>query len=71
VAVTDTCKEVIDGLVRRTIPRDALVDARGLWMFRRETLVRALDRLGTRADIGNLVDLCRAARLRVRVLLAQ
>ena len=71
VPVTDTCKEVVDGVVRRTMPRDALVDARGPWTFRRETLMQALDRVGTGAEIGNLIDLCRAARLRVRVLIRQ
>jgi 2-C-methyl-D-erythritol 4-phosphate cytidylyltransferase len=69
--VTDTCKEVVDGLVRRTIPRDTLVDARGPWAFRREALVQALDRVGTGADISNLIELCRAAGLRVRSLIPQ
>ena len=69
--VTDTCKEVVDGFVRRTIPRDTLVDARGPWTFRRETLMQVLDRVGTGAEISNLIDLCRAARLRVRVLIQQ
>jgi 2-C-methyl-D-erythritol 4-phosphate cytidylyltransferase len=71
VPVTDTCKEVVDGLVRRTIPRDTLVDARGPWAFRREALMQALDNVGTGADISNLIELCRAARLRVRVLIPQ
>jgi 2-C-methyl-D-erythritol 4-phosphate cytidylyltransferase len=71
VPVTDTCKEVVDGLVRRTVPRDTLVDARGPWVFRREALLQALDRLGTGADIGNLIELCLAARLSVRVLIPQ
>jgi 2-C-methyl-D-erythritol 4-phosphate cytidylyltransferase len=71
VPVTDTCKEVVDGLVRRTIPRDTLVDARGPWAFRREALMQALDRLGTGPDIGNLIELCRAAGLRVRALTPQ
>ena len=71
VPVTDTCKEVVDGLVRRTIPRDTLVDARGPWAFQHEALVQALDRVGTGADISNLIELCRAARLRVRVLIQE
>jgi 2-C-methyl-D-erythritol 4-phosphate cytidylyltransferase len=71
VPVTDTCKEVVDGLVRRTIPRDTLVDARGPWAFGREALIQALDRVGTGADISNLIELCQAARLRVRVLTPQ
>jgi len=69
--VTDTCKEVVDGLVRRTIPRDTLVDARGPWTFGREGLMQALDRVGTGSNISNLIELCRAARLRVRVLIPQ
>jgi 2-C-methyl-D-erythritol 4-phosphate cytidylyltransferase len=69
VPVTDTCKEVVDGLVRRTIPRDTLVDARGPWTFRRDALMLALNRIGAGAEISNLVELCQAARLRVRVLI--
>ena len=69
VPVTDTCKEVVDGLVRRTIPRDTLVDARGPWTFQRDTLMLALDRIGAGAEISNMIELCQAARLRVRVLI--
>ena len=71
VPVTDTCKEVVGGRVRRTIPRDTLVDARGPWTFPRESLMQALDLVGSGAQVGNLIELCRAARLRVRVLLSQ
>jgi hypothetical protein len=69
--ITDTCKEVIDGIVRRTVPRDTLVDAGGPWMFRRGELARALHAVGSGGDVSNLVDLCRIARLRVRVLIHQ
>ena len=69
VAVTDTCKEVVDGLVRRTIPRDTVVDASGPWTFGREALMQALDRVGTAPQVSNLIELCQAARLRVRVLI--
>jgi 2-C-methyl-D-erythritol 4-phosphate cytidylyltransferase len=69
VPVTDTCKEVVDGLVRRTVPRDTLVDARGPWTFRRDALMLALDRIGAGAQISNLIELSQAARLRVRVLI--
>jgi 2-C-methyl-D-erythritol 4-phosphate cytidylyltransferase len=69
VPVTDTCKEVVDGLVRRTIPRDTLVDARGPWTFQREALMQALDRVGSGVQVSNPVELCQAARLRVRVLI--
>ena len=71
VPVTDTCKEVVDGLVTRTIPRDVLADARGPWTFRRETLMQALDRVGTGADISSLIELSQAAGLRVRVVIPQ
>jgi 2-C-methyl-D-erythritol 4-phosphate cytidylyltransferase len=69
VSVTDTCKEVVDGLVRRTIARDTLVDARGPWTFHRDTLMLALDRIGAGGQISNLIELCQAAHLRVRVLI--
>jgi 2-C-methyl-D-erythritol 4-phosphate cytidylyltransferase len=69
VPVTDTCKEVVDGLVRRTIPRDMLVDARGPWTFQRDALMLALDRIGTAPQVSNLIELSQAARLRVRVLI--
>jgi 2-C-methyl-D-erythritol 4-phosphate cytidylyltransferase len=55
--------------VTRTIPRDDLVDARGPWTFRRETLIQALDHVGTGAEISNLIELCRVAGLRVRVVI--
>jgi 2-C-methyl-D-erythritol 4-phosphate cytidylyltransferase len=55
--------------VTRTIPRDDLVDARGPWTFRRETLIQALDHVGTGAEITNLIELCRVAGLRVRVVI--
>ena len=68
VPITDTCKEVTDGHVRRTVPRDTLVDARGPWMFPREILLEALGRVSGRDRIATLIDLCRAARLDVRVV---
>jgi 2-C-methyl-D-erythritol 4-phosphate cytidylyltransferase len=67
VPITDTCKEVVDGLVRRTVPRDALVDVRGPWLFDRSELISALDAAST-SDVATLLDLCRAVHLRVRVL---
>jgi 2-C-methyl-D-erythritol 4-phosphate cytidylyltransferase len=69
VPVTDTCKEVVDGMVRRTIPRDTLVDAGGPWTFGRDALMLALDRIGTAPQVSNLIELCQAAHLRVRVLI--
>jgi 2-C-methyl-D-erythritol 4-phosphate cytidylyltransferase len=69
--ITDTCKEVVDGLVRRTVPRDTLVEVTGPWMFRRQELVQALDHVGRDATISNLVELCRVASLQVRLLIRQ
>lgn len=69
VPITDTCKEVIDGNVRRTIPRDTLADARGPWLFPREIISNALDRVSLRDSISSLVDLCRVARLDVRAVM--
>ena len=69
VPVSDTCKEVVDGLVRRTVPREALVDLRGPWVLSRTTLVQALERLGLSASPADPLELCRLAGLRIRVLL--
>jgi 2-C-methyl-D-erythritol 4-phosphate cytidylyltransferase len=71
VPITDTCKEVVDGYIQRTVPRDTLADARGPWMFPRETLTRALDRVSSREAVTTLIDLCRAAQLDVRVMTLQ
>lgn len=46
LAVSDTCKEVVDGLVRRTVPRENLVTLTGPWLVSREALTGALDRVG-------------------------
>ena len=68
--VRDTCKEVIDGLVRRTVPRDSLATVSGPWLFTREALTDALARIeGRERDLTGLVALCEAARLKVRVVL--
>jgi 2-C-methyl-D-erythritol 4-phosphate cytidylyltransferase len=67
--VSDTCKEVVDGLVRRTVPRDSLVTLTGPWAFTRQALTDALDRVaGHDRDLTGMVDLSEAARLRVRVV---
>jgi len=72
VPIGDTCKEVVDGLVRATIPRESLMVARGPWEFSRDALVDALDRVARReSEIRDLTGLCEAARVRVRVLAAQ
>ena len=68
--VSDTCKEVIDGLVLRTVPRDSLATVTGPWLFTGEALTDALARIeGRERDITGLVALCEAARLKVRVVL--
>ena len=68
VAITDTVKEVANGLVVRTVPRDTLVYASGPWEFDRETLITALDNLGSVADPPTLLDIARLAHLRVHVV---
>ena len=70
IPITDTCKEVVDGLVRRTIPRDDLVDAQGPWIFSREALHAALDGVVDQTKIESIVELCRRANLAVRVRLS-
>jgi 2-C-methyl-D-erythritol 4-phosphate cytidylyltransferase len=70
--VSDTCKEVVEGLVRATIPRESLVVATGPWLFDRDALAEALDRVARRhTDIQHMTALCEAARVRVRVLVTQ
>ena len=66
LAVTDTCKEVVGGVVRKTVPRDQLADARGPWSFDRSALAEALGHVN-RATIETMLELCRAAGIRARV----
>jgi len=66
--VTDTVKQVANGLVLRTVPRDTLIDASGPWEFDRETLITALDTLGSGANPQTLLDIARLAHLRVYVV---
>ncbi|HSO93949.1 MAG TPA: hypothetical protein VLS53_05705, partial [Candidatus Dormibacteraeota bacterium] len=44
--VSDTCKEVREGLVLRTVPRENLVILTGPWLVSRQALTEALDRTG-------------------------
>ena len=56
-------------MVRRTVPRDSLVTITGPWVFTREALMDALDRVAGRdRDITGMVDFSEAARLKVRVV---
>jgi 2-C-methyl-D-erythritol 4-phosphate cytidylyltransferase len=72
VRISDTCKEVVDGMVRRTVPRDSLVDGRGPWHFSREALLKALEQGAHKEpQVSTMLDLCRASQLRVRVLLSE
>jgi 2-C-methyl-D-erythritol 4-phosphate cytidylyltransferase len=72
VPMSDTCKEVVDGVVRATVPRQSLVTLRGPWVFTREVLADALTRVeGRETEIVDLAGFCEAARLRVRVLPGQ
>jgi hypothetical protein len=69
VPVGDTCKEVADGLVVRTVPRDSLAIARGPWVFERDALSSALAMVvGRESEIDSLLALCELTRLQVRVL---
>ena len=70
--VSDTCKEVVDGVVRATVPRQNLVTLRGPWVFTREALADALPRVeGRETEIVDMIGLAEAARVRVRVLPAR
>ena len=72
VPMSDTVKEVVDGKVRRTVPRETLVQVTGPWVFDRESLVEALSRIGgSEARITDMIGLCDVAQLRVRALAAQ
>lgn len=66
--VSDTCKEVREGLVVRTVPRENLVILAGPWLVSRTALTAALDRA---ADAGarDPLELFRASRLPIHVFL--
>jgi 2-C-methyl-D-erythritol 4-phosphate cytidylyltransferase len=67
--VSDTVKEVVDGRVRRTVPRETVVQVIGPWMFNREALADALTRVaGRESEITDVIGLCEAASIRVRAL---
>ena len=71
VPMSDTVKEVVDGRVRRIVPRETLVQVIGPWVFGRDALVEALARIeDPRGNIEDLLAFCEAARLQVRVLAA-
>ena len=70
--ISDTVKEVVDGRVRRTVPREGLVQVTGPWVFDREALVEALSHIaGSEARITDMIGLCDVAQMRVRALPAQ
>jgi 2-C-methyl-D-erythritol 4-phosphate cytidylyltransferase len=65
----DTVKEVVEGMVRRTVTRETLVEVTGPWVFDREALADALTRVAEReTQIADMIALCEAAQVRVRVL---
>lgn len=67
--MSDTVKEVVDGKVRGTVPRETLVQVVGPWVFDREALVDALAAVaGAETRITDMVGFCEAAHLRVRAL---
>ena len=70
--MSDTVKEVVNGRVGRTVPRETLVQVTGPWVFDREALIDALSRVaGSEARITDMIGLCDVAHLRVRVLPAE
>ncbi len=70
--MSDTVKEVVNGWVRRTVPRATLVQVTGPWVVDREALVDALSRVGgSEARITDMIGLCDVAQIRVRALPAQ
>jgi len=70
--MSDTVKEVVNGWVRRTVPRATLVQVTGPWVVDREALVVALSRVGgSEARITDMIGLCDVAQIRVRALPAQ
>jgi 2-C-methyl-D-erythritol 4-phosphate cytidylyltransferase len=72
IPMSDTVKEVVDGRVRRTVPRETLVQVIGPWVFDREALADALTRVAAwEAEITDMIGLCEAARVRVRALPAR
>jgi 2-C-methyl-D-erythritol 4-phosphate cytidylyltransferase len=70
--MSDTVKEVVEGRVRRTVPRETLVEVTGPWVFDREALADALARLaGGETELPDMIALCQAAHVRIRVLPAR
>ena len=70
--MSDTVKEVVNGRVRRTVPREGLVQVIGPWVFDREALVEALSHVaGSEARITDMAGLSDVAQMRVRALPAQ
>ena len=70
--ISDTVKEVVEGRVRSTVPRETLVKVTGPWVFDREALVEALSRVGgSEARITDMIGLCDVAQMRVRALPSQ
>ena len=69
IPLSDTVKEVVNGRVRRTVPRETLVHVIGPWVFDRVALADALTRVaGSGTSITDMIGFCEAAHVRVRVL---
>lgn len=71
VPVTDTCKQVVDGVVSRTLSRESLVDVRGPWLIGRQRLATALGRVADDADVQSMLDICRLGRVPVRLQISE
>lgn len=69
IPMGDTVKEVVEGRVRRTVPRETLVQVIGPWIFDRGVLVDAVTRVeGAEAATTDMIGFCEAALVHVRVL---
>jgi 2-C-methyl-D-erythritol 4-phosphate cytidylyltransferase len=69
IPMSDTVKEVVDGTVRRTVPRETLVQVIGPWVCDREALVDAMTRVvGAETVITDMIGFCEAAKVRVRAM---
>jgi 2-C-methyl-D-erythritol 4-phosphate cytidylyltransferase len=64
--ISDTCKEVVEGFVRRTVPRENLVTLTGPWVVSRDALTGALDRLAS-GSARDPLELFRSSGLPIHV----
>jgi 2-C-methyl-D-erythritol 4-phosphate cytidylyltransferase len=71
LSMSDTVKEVVDGKVRRTVPRETVVQVIGPWVFDREALVDVLAAVASAGTpLTDMIGVCEAGHVRVRALAA-